>query len=146
MIKFEGGKELEAALKLLVDETGRTTSGKAAMRRAATKALQPFAERWRQGVPKLTGQLEQSISVGTKLTKRQAGQVRSLGKSAVEVYAGTADPAGLISEYGLAHNPAQPAGRPAWDAEQSNTLDILGREAWLQIDKTAKRAAKKRLK
>lgn len=139
--KFEGGKALEAALKQLPQ-----AAAKAAMRRTLKKAAAPVRERWQANAPRQTGQYEHSIVIGTKLTRRQSRTVRREGKSNVELYIGTSDPAGVQLEFGNARQAAQPSGRPAWDATQDDALRITGTESWIEIDKTAKRLAKKAAK
>lgn len=141
--KFEGGKELQAALLKLVDQTGKTTQGKAAMGRAAAKALIPTRDVAKQLAPKLTGALEQSIVIGARLTRRQARMAKKIGKSAVERHVGTSNPAAIPQEFGTFKESAQPFMGPAWDQTQDKALDILGKEAWVEIEKTAKRVARK---
>lgn len=137
--RFEGGKELERALREMSEQAGNGRTGKAAMRRAALKSLDPFVSLWKQLAPVLSGQYRESIHAGTKLTRRQAGLAKREGKSNLEVYAGTADPAGLMAEFGLANNPAQPSGVPAWDQTQHEVLERLGTGAWEHLRKSAER-------
>lgn len=141
--RFEGGSELKAALLKLVDQTGKTTQGKAAMGRAAAKALIPTRDTAKRLAPKLTGDLEESIIIGTRLTRRQARMAKKVGKSAVERHVGTANPAGIPQEFGTFKEPAQPFMGPAWDQTQDEALGILGAEAWKEIEKTARRVARK---
>lgn len=141
--KFEGGKELEQALALLVDATGKTTQAKAAMRRALTEAGKITQNVAQENAPKLTGQLQVSINVGTKLTKRQARMARKAGKDDVEVHIGTSNPAGIPQEFGTFKESAQPFLGPAWDSTQNQVLDKIGTESWVQIEKTARRIASK---
>lgn len=142
--KFEGGKDLENALLKLVDITGKTTQGKAAMGRAAAKALEPTQRVAKALAPRLTGDLEESIVIGSRLTRRQARMAKKVGKSAVERHVGTANPAGIPQEFGTFKESAQPFMGPAWDATQDKVFGGLSDEAWKQIEKTANRIAKKR--
>lgn len=141
--KIEGAAALEAALKALVDAVGKDTQGKAAMRRALTQAAKPMEERAKVLAPKLTMALTDSIVTGTRLTKRQARMTRKLGKSAVEVHVGTADPAGVTQEFGTFKEPPQPFMGPAWDDTQDQVFEAIGAAAWSEIEKTAKRVASK---
>lgn len=145
-VKFEGGAELQVALKQIVNATGKTTQGKAAMGRGAAKALEPTRDRAKALAPKLTGILKNSIIIGARLTRRQARLAKKVGKSAVERHVGTADPAAIPQEFGTFKETAQPFMGPAWDSTQDEVFNRLGAEAWKEIEKTAKRIAKKRLK
>lgn len=141
--KIFGGKELEAALMELVEASGKSTSGKAAMRRALANSAKITQKEARALSPKLTGVLEQSIIVGTRLTRRQARMARKLGRSQVEVHVGTSDPAGIPQEFGTFKESAQPFMQPAWDKTQDKVFLQIGEEAWSELEKTAQRAARK---
>ena len=145
---MEGLRALEAALADLPKATG-----KAVLRRVATRALQPVAATAADLAPidadpantpkRPPGTLKRSYVVGTRLNKRQARMARKLGKSAVEVYAGTNDPAGIQTEFGNAHQGAQPHLRPAWDQHQDDVLATVATELGGEIDKAAARLARK---
>lgn len=141
--KIEGGKELEAALIEMVNAAGKSTSGKVAMRRALTTSGGITRRAAQILAPKLTGVLEQSIVVGTRLTRRQARMAKKIGKSAVEVHIGTADPAAIPQEFGTFKENAQPFMQPAWDQTQDKVFQRIGTEAWSELEKTAQRAARK---
>ena len=143
--RFEGGKELQAALKQLVEQTGKTTQAKAAMRRTLTEGGKITQREAKALAPKLTGALVESIVVGTRLTRRQARMARK-SKSAVEVHVGTANPAAIPQEFGTFKEPAQPFMQPAWDRTQKAVLAKIGTESWNQISKTAQRLARKAAK
>lgn len=137
--KVEGLKDLDAALAELPK-----TAAKATLRRVAVKALQPFDKAWRAKAPHLTGQLEESGGVGTKLTKRQASLNRKRDdKSFVEVFAGPDNPAAVPQEFGTVDQRAQPFARPAWDETQDETFAIVKTDLGAEIDKTAERLARK---
>ncbi len=140
---FAGGRELKQALAAIVEATGKTTQGKAAIRRTLTEAGKITQASAKSKAPQLTGALEISIHVGTKLTKRQAGLARKADKSAVEVHIGTADPAAIPQEFGTFKEGAQPFMGPAWDETQDQVLAKIETEAWNQIEKTAQRIARK---
>ena len=138
-VRVEGLKELDAALKQLPKATA-----KAVLRRVATKALKPFDEAWRRNAPRLTGALEESGGIGTKLTTRQARLNRKRNdKAFVEVFAGPNDPAAIQDEFGNTNQAAQPFVRPAWDATKNQALEIVKTELGGEIEKTAKRAARR---
>lgn len=142
-VKVEGFTDLNKALGLLIEATGKTTQAKAAIRRTLTIAGKITQEAAQANAPKLTGALEVSISVGTKLTRRQARLARKAGKDDVEVYVGTSDPAAVPQEFGTFKEGAQPFMGPAWDSTQNQVLDKIATESWNQIEKTARRIAKK---
>ena len=147
-VKFEGGCELDAALGALAAEYGKP-AGKAVLRRVADKALQPMAETARQLAPDdpatQGNDLKASISVGGKLTKRQASIARrDQDKAFVTRYMGTADPAGVQNEFGNVHQAPQPFMRPAFDQHAEGTIRRVGDELGPEIEKTAARLAKRR--
>jgi HK97 gp10 family phage protein len=138
-IRVEGLRELEAALSGLPKSTG-----KAVLRRTAIKALEPFDKAWRAKAPHLTGALEESGGIGTRLTKRQARLNRKReDKASVEVYAGANDPAAVQQEFGNVNDPPQPFMRPAWDETSSEVLAIVELELGGKIEKAAQRLARK---
>lgn len=141
-----GFADLDRALA----EIEKTATAKAVMRRSLKKAAQPIADKAEAAAPRLTGALGESVAVSTKLSKRQKALHRKMfknDKAAVEMFVG----AGPLSsahnqEFGNEHNSPQPFMRPAWDAEAEPTLGRIGKEMWADIEKTAKRAAKKAAK
>lgn len=138
-IKVEGLKELDAALGELPK-----AAAKATLRRIAVKALQPFDQAWRANAPHLTGQLDESGGVGTKLTRRQAALNRKReDKSFVEVFAGPDNPAAVPQEFGTVTQRAQPFVRPAWDATKDAALETVKTGLGDEIQKTAQRIARK---
>lgn len=147
-IKVEGLRELERALSELPKVTARAT-----LRRTGLKALAPFVVSVKAKAPidadprntpkRPPGMLRDSYVAGTKLTKRQARFAKKEGKSFVEVYAGTSDPAGVQTEFGNIHQAAQPHVRPAWDETKDEALAIVKIELGDEIAKSAARLAKK---
>ena len=134
-IKVEGLKDLDRAL----GELGKS-AGKAVLRRVAKKALEPFDAAWRQKAPHLTGDLETSGGIGTKLTQRQARLNRKReDKSSIEVFAGPNNPAAVPQEFGTVDQRAQPFMRPAWEQTQSEVLVNVETGLGAEIEKTAKR-------
>lgn len=139
-VKFEGGKDLEKALMQF-----KETTAKASARRAGKKALIPFRDKAIQLAPYgansgADGHLKESISISTKQRK---GLKR---KSRIEIYAGVSTDQGNVAlqqEYGNVIHSAQPFLRPAWDATKYATLNLVREEMWIDIRKTAERAARK---
>lgn len=148
-VKIDGLRALDAALGELPKAVGKSV-----LRRTAIKALKPVAETAASLAPidadpasspkRPPGTLKRSYTVGTKLNKRQARAAKKDGKSSVEVYAGTNDPAGIQTEFGNAHQRAQPHLRPAWEAGKEGVLEIVKTELGGEIDKAAARLAKRR--
>lgn len=146
-----GLSDLDRALGELPKSTGKN-----ALRRTGLKALEPFVTKVRSMAPidadpesspkRPPGTLRDSYIAGTKLNKSQAKTAKREGKSFVEVYAGTNDPAGVQTEFGNAHQSAQPHARPAWDSTQSQVIDLIGKELFAEIEKAATRLAKKAAK
>jgi HK97 gp10 family phage protein len=139
-IKLEGLADLDRALGQFKESTA-----KAVLRRVGRKALQPFDQSWREKAPVLTGHLEHSGSVGSKLSRSQRAEHER--ESFVEVFAGPGpNPQAIQQEFGNAHNPPQPFARPAWDETQGQALEIVATELGAEIAKTAARVAKKALR
>ena len=142
-VKIDGLKELARELKAL----GKHTTARSVARRVLKEAGKPIAERASALAPNDpatgSGDLKSSIAVSTKLNKRQRGQVRKGGKSNVEVYVGTNDPAGVQQEFGNVNHGPQPFMRPAWSATKLVALKIITKEFKGEILKAAQRLAKK---
>lgn len=138
-VKITGLKELDAALGQLPKATA-----KGVLRRVLKAAAQPIAAHASQLAPRDTLHLAESVAVSTRLNKRQ----RSLHKKErqdtfQEMFVGTNDPAGVQQEFGNERHMAQPFMRPAWDAEQMPTLDRIANSLWVEINKSARRRAKR---
>lgn len=152
-MKFDvpGLADLDRALAELPKATARAT-----LRRTGLKALEQFVAKVRSMAPvdadpvsspkRPPGTLRDSYIAGTKLNKSQAKTAKREGKSFAEVYAGTNDPAGVQTEFGNTHQPAQPHGRPAWESTQSEVIDLVGKQLATEITKAAARLAKKAAK
>lgn len=149
--KVEGLAALDFALGELPKATARNT-----LRRVGLAALEPFIEDVKAAAPvdadpantpkRPPGTLRDSYTVGTRLNKSQARMARKEGKSFAEVYAGTNDPAGVQTEFGNAHQAAQPHARPAWDGAQKQVLRDIGLMLGNEIEKAALRVAKRKMK
>lgn len=136
----EGLSELDRRLGLLPEATAKNV-----LRRVGRKALEPFDEAWRARAPHLSGQLEGSGSVGSKLSRSQRREHER--ENFVEVFAGPGpNPQAVQQEFGNANMAAQPFARPAWDETKDKVLDLVKAELGAEIDKAAKRLAKKALK
>lgn len=143
-VKLEGFKEIEAELAKL----GNPNQRKASARRALRKSAQPMADLAQSMAPRGdTGTLAPSISVGTKLSKRQRGLHRRMfrnDRAAVEMFVG----AGPLSsahtqEFGTINHGPQPFLRPAFDQEAKPMLERLKAELWDDIQKAVARAERR---
>lgn len=143
--KFEGGKELEAALMALSSKVTARNIGT----RALKKAADPIAAKARILAPKDEHDLEQSIKVGKAIAAFQrdgnrgdyiatfVGIDESIDRR-LHIYAAE-------QEHG---NPArgleaQPYMRPAWDSEKTKAVDRIAPELWNEIVAANARAARK---
>ncbi|WP_407496843.1 HK97-gp10 family putative phage morphogenesis protein [Pseudooceanicola sp. MF1-13] len=141
IMRFEGGKELEQALRALPGTTARASA-----RRVMKGAGEIVARAAQALAPVLTGELVESYGIGTQLTRRQRRAARGGDKADVEVFIGPGEggyQAGLQTEFGNEHQAAQPHLRPAFDANVRNVLDHISREWWADIEKTLARRARK---
>ena len=139
--RFEGGKDLEAALAALGRSVGKRTA-----ERALAKAAQPIRDEWERLAPEDQGDLKKAIKIGRAvkgIQKRVARDqaVRFIGIDESEnrrlhIYA-------EVQEFGNESVPAQPAGRPAWESKKFEALDRLAADTWAEIEKSAARAARK---
>lgn len=146
-MKLEGWKELEEALDDLTK-----AAGKGALRRALKTAAEPLADKMRAGAPVLRGNLQRSITVSTRLSKRQDALHRRMfrdDKASVEIFVGPSYTLGAggrhghLVEFGTYKVDPQPFARPAWDADKLLLLDRLGKECWVEIKKSVARAERK---
>lgn len=138
IVKFTGGKELEAALRELPKATARN-----ALNRGLKRVAEPVREKWEAGAPRRTGALAESVVVGKQLTRRQKSDAKQDGTYFAEIHIGTSHRAGIPQEFGTIDHPAQPSGRPAWDSEKGEVLDDFGKFMWEEIEKAAARRARK---
>jgi HK97 gp10 family phage protein len=141
-VTVEGLRELDAALGNLPKATGKNV-----LRRVLKKAGQPIAEEAEERAPVLTGALQISIGVGTKLTKRQSKLHRKMFKddrASAEMFVGAGGLAQATqAEFGNEHQAAEPYMRPAWDGNKDEALDIIATDLGDEIMKAARRLAKK---
>lgn len=146
-IDVKGGKELEAKLGAL----GKRATARAVARRVLKRAAQPIADAAARKAPDdpatSAPDLPSSIAVGSKQRSSTAKRNRRESRSAVVVYVGPTEdgyPQALPQEFGTKYHPAQPFMRPAWDATKMQALSFIEDELGKEIDKTAKRLAKRR--
>lgn len=142
VIKVEGLREVKHALRKLPDATAKNI-----LRRILKQRGQPIAERARQGVPVDDGQLRDSITVGTRLSKRQKSLHRKVDPDDVEMFVGAGPlPHAHMVEFGSINNEPSLFMTRAWDAERRGVLEGVGQDLWAEIAKAAKRMARKAAK
>lgn len=141
--KVEGLKELDFALGELPKATARNV-----LQRVLKKRAEPVQDVWQHTAPVLTGTYQHSIRVGpsSKLTSRQKRDAKKEGKYFAEIHIGTSDPAGMQLEYGNINMPADPSGRPAWNATQDGVLNGIAKDLGDEIEKARARLARKAAK
>jgi HK97 gp10 family phage protein len=128
-----------------LSEVGSKATQKNVLRRTLLKAAKGIDDAASSLAPVETGKLQISVITGTKLTRRQKSSAYKAGKlGVVEVHVGTALSRGLFQEFGTYKMPPQPFMRPAWDNEKNRSLETIKTELWVEIEKAAKRAARKR--
>jgi HK97 gp10 family phage protein len=145
-IKLEGFKELDRALGQLPKATAKNV-----LKRTLNKAADPIDQDASAAAPVLTGGLQRSVITGTRLTRSQrtggasltAGGFRSASKNYVEVHVGTSLSRGLFTEFGTFKDPPQAWFRGAWEQTKGQALDIIKSELGTEIERAAKRYAKK---
>jgi HK97 gp10 family phage protein len=143
--KLEGFRELDRALGELPKRTGKNV-----LKRVLMKAADPVDAEASEAAPLLTGGLQRSVVAGTRLTRSQRigasfgpGGFRLATKNYVEVHVGTSLPKGMFQEFGTFKDQAQPWFRPAWESTKNDALRIVKVTLGGEIEKAAKRYAKK---
>lgn len=142
--KIEGLKDLEKAFEELANVNQR----KASARRAMKKAAQPMADQAQRLAPRDSGDLGESVKIGTRLSKRQSAKHRKIGgRAAVEMFVGAGPlPSAHLQEFGTEHSAPQPFMRPALDGNARGYLDTIAKELWADLRKTVERAERKAAK
>lgn len=156
MLEIVGAQELEAALNAL----GQDRLIKATNKRALLNAAKPAVATARRLAPKATERMANKIDVSSTLSRRQrrGGGYRS-DPNVAHVFIGAA-PRGpaVLDEFGtgpryhkrtrkfVGATPAQPFMRPAWEQHKHQILDDYAAELWIQIEKSAKRLARRQAK
>jgi HK97 gp10 family phage protein len=135
--KIEGLSEVAEGLKELSKATSTNV-----LKRALLKAADPIAETAKRLAPRLTGQLEMSITPAAKLSRRQKSLYPKQSK--VEIYVG---PAALVQaitqEFGTVTNRPQPFMRPAWGQNKREALERIKDDIAGEIEKARARIARK---
>lgn len=143
-VRIEGVRELNATFEALGKSLTRNT-----LKRTGIKALEaefvPVAQSLAPDDPQTGGKdLRHSIVAGDKLNPRQKRLARkNESKAFAEVYAGTADPAGVQQEFGNVNHGPQGFMRPAWEQTWRAVLKKVGDSLWGEVRKSVERKAKR---
>ena len=149
--KFElhGVKETMAALEQLPTLSMKKTVVRNALKKAAIP-IRDAAKIKAGSIKYDADNIVKSIHVDTKLTRK-----RRRDRSRVTVYVGPSHPLAHLFEFGTAQRftkkknayrgyiTATPFLRQAWDEKKMVALDVLKKELWEQIKKSARRLAKR---
>lgn len=134
---IEGLAELDLALTELPKATARNV-----LVRVLTEQGQPIKEDGQRNAPRDTGGLAASYTVTTKLSRRQKGLNHK--ESDVEVYIGPGPaPKGVQTEFGNAHQAAEPHLRPAFDGNVQKVLAGIRKSLAAEIEKARGNLAQK---
>lgn len=141
--KFEGGRELQAALA----ELGKPATIRATAMRALKRAAEPIQGAWAAGVDIDKGDLKSAIKIGKANRKDDRRGNRG---DRVTAYVGVdlsvnkrLSTYARIEEFGGHNEVANPAGRQAFEGQKQAAVDRLADDLRTEITKTADRAAKR---
>ena len=139
MATLEGFAALDRALGQLPKATAKNV-----LRRVLKKAADPVDREASAAAPVLTGGLERCVFAGTRPTRseRKGAYLRTSNYYA-EIHVGTSLGRGMFQEFGTFKDTPQPWFRPAWDATKNEALNIIKVTLGGEIEKAAKRYAKK---
>lgn len=143
-LKITGLRETERALAELPKATGKNV-----LRRVGKRALEPMRAKAENLAPVDRGDLANQVVISEKRTRRVPKQRGP--KSGVEIAMGPAAGHGVLQyaglvEFGTVDNPPRPYMRPAFNSEAQGALDSVTTELLGEIEKSAKRLARKRSK
>lgn len=160
-IKVEGLRQLDAALGDLKNKT----VAKGVVRRALLESAEPMRARAEAAAPvredtdrvvtfgpkgnkkvRRVGTMRALVQMGTRLTKRQAGQARRETKFFSAIYVGTRDRIARLREFGTVGQSAEPFMRPAFDGEGEATIGRFMAALLREIQAAAARQARKAAK
>jgi HK97 gp10 family phage protein len=141
-VRVERLRKIGEALRDLPKATSKNV-----LRRVLKKRAEPIATTARRLVPVEQGDLQESITVSTKLSKRQRAKRKKEGADTVEMYVGPGThPQGHMQEFGTSNHPPQPFMRPAWDKHKDELLPGIAKDLWAEIEKAVSRLARKAAK
>lgn len=112
--------------------------------RTLRTVIKPMASAVTAAAPYYFGDLQENLSTGVKLTRRQA-RMNKEGKGDFEaqLHFGTSDPAGMMNEFGNVNMEAQPFFRAEWEGRKYKMIDDIGNILGPQIEAAGVRLHKK---
>ncbi|MFL6862604.1 MAG: hypothetical protein ACJ8DZ_06350 [Allosphingosinicella sp.] len=148
MAGLEGLAELEAVLAELPDRIA-----KGAVRRSLRRGAEVIAEAWRENARVLSGRFKGHIAVSSQATAMGEGatvrrRAREQGNEALAYVGPTKEayPEAMTEEFKVYSNGVNAPGRRAWEATKDAALDAIAADLGPEIEKTAARYRKRRLK
>jgi HK97 gp10 family phage protein len=138
-MKLEGFAELDKALGRLPKATAKNV-----LKRTLMQAGRPILEAMESHAPKDTGYLSLSLGISHTLNASQRRSARSETPTFAAVHIGTRRGSfAAFHEFGTFEMQPNPFMRPAWEANKERALNIIKVELKGEIEKAAKRYAKK---
>ena len=138
---FTGGLEIERALKELGDHNAQKRLG----RRALKKAAEPVRDKAKRLARRDEGVLEDAIEIGTRVSGQAKAKIGREADGTVRMFVGIDQSAPQeVNIYSQVEEFRSPFMRPAWDSEGRKSVDRIAPLVWDDIQRTAKRLAKKR--
>lgn len=131
-VKFEGGKQIDAAMTQFKPAKRRSIG-----RKALDEGGQILARAMRDGVAVDSGGTKESIDVSGTLAKSPRAAHKKVAEQ--ERYVGPdSRPAAVQTEFGNENHAAQPYARPAFDQTKDRVVKTIGDWLWLGIEKATK--------
>lgn len=149
-LKVTGLRDLERALAELPAGTA-----KGVVRRVLKKELAPTAQIADSFWPGGGGG---AYKISSRITRSQrSDSTARRGRSVVNMFVGSTHPLAHLIEFGTAprqHKSGKSTGmasplpmlQPAWDMRKADMLDRIGKQMWIEIEKTVARRAKRAAK
>lgn len=119
-LRIEGTDQIARNLKAMGAALGRET-----LVPIISEELEPMAEQMRALAARGTGQMADSVTVGTELSPAQAALNEPIAE--IEVYAGPGPlPQAIQEEFGNYHRGPRPFIRPSFDAHVNRAMRNVG--------------------
>lgn len=141
LIRLEGLKELDKALVGLAEEF-HPRNARSVLRSSLKEGGKIIADAGEALAPRLSGELADSYTVGSKLSRRQKRAHKK--ESQIETFVGPTPHAKSVqTEFGNAHQAPHAHLRPAWDSNVTRVLDLIVSQIKERLEKTRARLARK---
>lgn len=141
IIKLEGAKELDQALVELAKEF-HPRNARNVIRGALKDGGKIIANAGEALAPRLSGELADSYTVTSKLSRRQKRLHKK--ESQIETFVGPTPHAKSVqTEFGNSHQAPHPHLRPAFDSNWRRALDVIIVQVKDRLEKTRQRLARK---